>query len=157
MTGHQLFVQLFGPVQNEGSLVESVIKFAPNYQVGAWVMPGAATSTSCKKFWFGHAWQDITWCSFRFEWRPGSPDNGVRLFAADDGIKNVAELGHLDGSHYPPDRVDQPDVGAVDVTAEMRALAQAGIPKQIGWQIKGGADAKPLQIWQVYLEILLAT
>jgi hypothetical protein len=153
-SGRQQYVQLFGPVQNEGSLVETVIKFAPNYQPGAWVMPGAATSTSCKKFWFDHAWQSISWCSFRFEWRPGSVDNGVRLFAADDGIKNITELAHVDGSAYPPARVDQPDVGAVDVTAAMQALARAGVPKQIGWQVRGGAEAQPLQVWQVYLEIL---
>lgn len=147
----QTWVELFGPTQNEGLLDENPVSYgaAPN----VWVVPGASTSTSFKKFWFNRAWGNITWTAFRVEWRPRDTSQAIRLIDADDGVVNRQEIAEVRASDLGPGRIGNPSIGAVDITAQMRALAAAGVPKNIGWQIEGDGSAA-MQVYHVYLEVL---
>lgn len=134
------FVQLYGPVQNEGSLVHTP---AADYR-----MAGAATSTSFKKFWFNRAWQSITWAALKVEWIPTVRASAIRLIAADDGVVNIRQLAELVGSDNR-----NPVASAADITAALRDLARAGRPQNIGWQLRGDGRTA-IRIYQVHLEIL---
>lgn len=135
------FVQFYGPVQNEG------INLATS---ATWTIHGAATSTSFKKFWFNRAWKNISWAALRVEWIPTVRANCIRLIAADDGIVNIQQLAEIVGTDNR-----NPVASAADVTTALRTLARAGVPKQIGWQVRGDGRTA-LRVYQVYLEILEA-
>lgn len=139
----QSFVQLFGPVQNEGSLFQ-----VPG---GGWHHPGAATSTSYKTFWFNRAWQRITWAALKIEWIPNHQGNSLRLIHADDGPSNITTIAEVAGSNNT-----NPAAAAFNVTAALQALARGGRPKHLGWQMRSSGGNRQVRIYQIHLEILEA-
>ena len=138
----QSYVQLFGPVQNDGSHVQAASNI--------WQMAGASTSTSFKTFWFNRAWQRITWASLRIEWIPMVRANSLRLIAADDGISNIQVLAEIAGADHR-----NPLLSVVNVTVAFQQLARTGRQRHIGWQVRGDGRNQ-LRVYQIHLEILEA-
>lgn len=133
-----LFVQLFGPVQNEGSLVTSI---GPT-----WQWPGAATTASTKTFEFQLGFPIPVWVRWIVLWRTQTVNQYVRLVHADDGPSNITQIAQIQGTGR-----GEPDDSVMNVTVPFQTLVAAGQHKHLGWQLWG--DGNPIQIYEVRLEI----
>jgi hypothetical protein len=136
-------VQLFGPVQAEGALIQT--------PTSLWEFPGSALTASTKTYWFSDPFPGILSVVWRLIWKPESTANVARLVYFDDGPANIVPIAYIYGTAAG---------GPVNVTAivspEFQALAANKQYKNIGWQVIGNGSA-PITVYESRLEFRICT
>lgn len=113
--------QLFGPVQYDGA--------HKSVNGAVWVFPGNALSASTKTFIFSRRLPFVTFARWLLVWTPNASAD-ARLVYFDDGPTNIVQVAELHGASSTPQAT------AVDITHTWNNLAQAGVTKTFGFQLK---------------------
>lgn len=134
--------QLFGPVQNNGSLSQ-----VPGSEFS---FQGQALTASTKMLLLGANVADVHWARAVAVWAPGSVQNEIEIVKFDDGPVNIERMGIIVGEN-----LSTPRVGGVLLTQafqDMVAAARANNTshKQIGFRMKGPAS---YNLWEVRIEV----
>jgi len=137
------FVQLFGPVQNEGSLF---VAQGPN-----WHWPGAATTASTKTFNFQFKFPRLMLATYRVIWATPNTNTYISLLQCDDGPTNISNLLQIQGNGS-----GNPTNSAVDITSALNQLVTNGVYKTLGFQLWDDG-VSPARIYEVRLELVWNT
>jgi hypothetical protein len=137
-----LVFNLFGPVQNEGALVQ-----VPSPE---WKWPGTALSASTTRMRFDLDYAAVTFARWVVVWVPGAHASQLRLVNTDDGPKNISEMGVIGGRD-----ITTPVAEDCVITDQLNALRGNHVQKHIGFQIKGDG-VTPIKLFESRLEINFA-
>ena len=132
-------IQLFGPVQGAGALVDT--------GNANWEFKGNALSASTKAMWFEHGFANILFARWLTIWTPNG--NTCRLVYMDDGPSNIAGIASVTSESSTP--VPQ----SANVTDVLNYLIGQGINKQIGIQFSGGGT-NTFTLYDSRLELVFA-
>lgn len=135
-----LFVQLFGPVQDEGSLYAAV---GPQ-----WGWPPSALSANTKTFHFQHGLGWARSAVFKVIWTTPNTDTYIRLLSMDDGPSNLSGIFQIQGTGR-----GEPDNQGADFTAYYNQLVANRQYKHLGFQLWDDGT-NPARIYEVRLEIV---
>lgn len=132
------YVQLFGPVQAEGSLHGPI-------QIPTWIFPGSALTGSTKFFAFNIGMKKVSFARWVLVWIPRTIDTHARLVAFDycnsqADCVNLEVIAEFTGVDSP-----NPIPSAVVITDYMNNLIARGQNKHIGFQLTDNGDE-----WVIY-------
>lgn len=114
-------IQLFGPVQSNGALVDSA--------GAAWQFCGNALSASTQALWAQFGLNSLAFARWLTIWTPNG--NTCRLAYMDDGPSNIAGIASVTSDHTTP--IPQ----SANVTDVLNYLIAQGVNKQLGIQFAG--------------------
>ena len=123
MAGHQVVVDIYGPEPRDAQATAD----SPG---GTYTWPGAALSTSTRRFYFDRGLRTLVRATWELAWIPDGTGDGVRLVHMDDGPTNITQIAERTGAPAGYEYY------TADLTSAINALIASGVFKHIGLQWK---------------------
>jgi hypothetical protein len=136
---HQLNLNFFGPVQGQGALIDT--------GMAEYKFMGNCLSASLQTLWLEHGFNRVKFARWVNKITPNG--NTIRLIHCDGGPTNIVQIAERTSSLATPTNL------TAGVTDEINALINAGIPKQIGFQVKGDGITT-FTLYESTLELVFA-
>ena len=119
---------------------------------GAWAFPGAALTANTDKLYASYLQgRTVLLAKWVIAWNPNTDTNptGVRLVIFDDGPANIVEIARVERTNY-----HNPLSDGAYITAQIQAVLDAGIDKNLGMQTYGNG-ANGALVYSFVIDIVI--